>query len=145
MRATSASSSSTTPCSPSRSALNAAPLSLLSRPTLPVATPVPSFPQPPRIHPSTHPARQVLSKLIVGEGHEVEYRRSGEEALELLKTEHFDAVLITMYAPHPAPPRPAANPIVRYIAHCSDPTHPLPHPPRSLSLLFRLPSGTCPT
>ena len=52
----------------------------------------------------------MLSKLIVGEGHEVEYRRSGEEALELLKTEHFDAVLITMYAPHPTPPRPAPQP-----------------------------------
>ena len=41
-------------------------------------------------------ALKVLSKLIVAEGHHVDTRRRGEDALELLKTDHFDAVLITM-------------------------------------------------
>ena len=68
----------------------------------------------------------MLSKLIVGEGHEVEYRRSGEEALELLKTEHFDAVLITMYAPRPAPPRPAPQPTLSYATSRPAPTPLIP-------------------
>jgi len=87
----------------------------------------------------------VLSKLIVGEGHEVEYRRSGEEALELLKTEHFDAVLIIMYAPRPAPPRSLPYRVL-HRALLRVPLFPsLTHLALSLSLLFWLPSGTCPT
>ena len=44
-------------------------------------------------------ALKVLSRLITTEGHHVESRRSGEQALELLKNDHFDAVLITMNMP----------------------------------------------